>query len=477
MKLSRLEVLSEAEISAIHQSSADVLWKVGILVRSDSVLRMLKEAGCTVDVASKVARIPQDVLEAGVKRAPSNVALYDRELKTSLDHGGSNTFAWSGNVGTFVLTSRSGERRSANIEDVGRFARVADALENIHVVGVQVVPQDVKGPLGEIMSTRQMFANTSKHIFVCHSDPSVARTQFEMTRAVLGGKRLDRFPILTSLVDPESPLTWSQGPVETLVDDAVAGVPCIVASAPTSGGTVPISLAGTLVVQNAEILSGMLISQLANPGAPVIYGTASLIMDMREGRALIGTPETVALRIAIAQLGRFYNLPTQSIGPDSDSHCLDQQNAWESAITAAAAISSQANILMDAGMFAAGLTVSYEQLVIDNEILGSLFHLRRGIEVTRETLATKQIEQVGQSGNYLRSDLQFATQRLKAEYWTSELSCRLAYGKWIRNGAKDATTTAREKADELLENHKPVELDKDTTKALDQIVENFKGKL
>ncbi len=437
-------------------------------------MKLLAGAGCTVDFNNRIVRIPQQVLEESIKKPPSNIRLYDRDLTASMDIGDDNTYAWSGNVGTFVLKSDSGERRPANVRDVAEFARLADALDNIHVVGVQVVPQDVKGPRGEILATREMLANTSKHIFLCHSDPIVAQTQFKMAEAVLKGQDLAEFPIMTSLIDPTTPLCWDRGPVEALIENARARVPCIIASCPISGGTSPMSMAGTMVVLNAEILSGVLISQLVSPGCPVIYGAAPVMMDMHQGRAVIGTPETVALRVAIAQLGRFYRLPTMSIGPDSDSHCLDEQNAWEKMMTATAVICSQAHILMNAGMFASGLTVSHEQLVVDNEILGFLYHLRKGIEVTPETLATTNIQAVGPGGHFLSKDLHFAKRRLKEEYWVPSISCRSDYDAWVGKGAKNSLAMAREKAHKILENHRVAELDADAKRFLDGIATNFK---
>lgn len=477
MKLSRLEVLSRDEISKIHESSLEVLWKVGVAVRTDRVLKMLEEAGCTADYEKSLVRIPRQLMENVLKWAPSNVALFDRDSKSSLDHGGDNTYSWSGNVGTYVLTSESGERRPATVEDVGKFARLADALENIHVVGVQAVPQDVRGSLGEVVSAHAAFANTSKHVFFCQTDATVATAEIEMAKAILAGKELARYPIMTSLVDPTTPLSWDRGPVEALIENARARVPCIIASCPTSGGTAPISMAGTLVVQNAEILSGVLISQLANRGAPVMYGTASLILDMRWGRAVLGSPETVALRVAVTQLGRSYNLPTQTIAPDSDSHCLDEQNAWEKMMTAASAMSSGANVLMNSGMLASGLTVSYEQLVVDNEILGWLYHLRKGIEVTPETLGIEHIAEAGPGGHFLRGDLHFATKRLRTEYWTPEISCRSAYDKWTKNGTKNVVRVAAEKAHGILQRHEPIRLGGETERELDRIVENFKSRV
>jgi trimethylamine--corrinoid protein Co-methyltransferase len=473
MKLQALEVLSREEIQKIHESSLDVLMKVGVTIRSDAALKLLEQGGAAVDYQKNLAKIPNHLLEEVVKWAPSNIVLFDRDRKGSLNHGGNNSYVWSGNHGTYVLTSGSGKRRIATLDDVAKFARLADALENVHVVGIQTIPQDVPREYADLKSAEVMFNNTSKHVFFNQSESAVAAATLDLAQAVLGDEELEKYPIMTSLVDPTTPLAWGKDAVEILIDSSRRGVPCIVASCPTTGGTAPITMAGTLVVQNAEILSGILINQLARRGAPVIYGTASMILDMREGMAALSTPEAVALRIAITQLGRFYNIPIEAIGPDSDSHCLDEQNAWEKIMTAAAAIFSRANIVMNAGMFASGYTVSYEQLTIDNEILGWLLHLCKGIEVTSDTLALGQIERVGPAGHFLGVDSRFALKRLETEYWLPKISCRASYAKWLRKGAKDAVERAREETDMILRTHKPVALDYKTRKDLARIVKDF----
>jgi trimethylamine--corrinoid protein Co-methyltransferase len=473
VELQALAALSREEIQEIHESSLSVLSKVGVSVKSDTALKLLEEGGATVDCQKSLAKIPVHLLEEVVKWAPSNIMLYDRDRKGSLNHGGNNSYVWSGNHGTYVTTSGSGKRRIATLDDVAKFARLADALDNVHVVGIQAIPQDVPRECADLKSAEVMFNNTSKHVFFNQSEVTVSAATIELAQAVLGGEELEKYPIMTSLVDPTTPLVWGKDAVEILIDSSKKGVPCIVASCPTTGGTAPITMAGTLVVQNAEILSGILISQLARRGAPVIYGTASMILDMREGTAALSTPEAVALRIAITQLGKFYNLPTEAIGPDSDSHCLDEQNAWEKIMTAAAAIFSRANIVMNAGMFASGYTVGYEQLTIDNEILGWLLHLRRGIEVAQDTLAVEQIERVGPAGHFLGVDSRFTLNRLKTEYWMPKISSRESYAKWLRKGARDAVGSAREETEKILKTHKPVALDPETRKDLARIVKKF----
>jgi trimethylamine--corrinoid protein Co-methyltransferase len=475
MKLNKFEVLSHEEILKIHELSINVLWDVGIIVKSDAALRVFNDAGAVVDYKRNLVRIPEYLLKDALAYAPSNIILYDRDRKTTLNLGGENSYAWSGYCATYVSTPE-GKRRIATMEDVIKFTRLADALENIKAVGVPVVPQDVSPEFAEVKTAQIMFNNTSKHVLLSQQNPTIAKVQFELAQAILEKNELEKYPIMTSLVDPTTPLTWGKDSIEVLMENSQVGIPCIIASCPISGATAPITLAGTLVVQNAEILSGILLAQLIRKGAPVIYGNAPVILDMREGTAVIATPETIILRVATTQLGKFYNLPTLSIGPDSDSHCLDEQLAWEKIITAFAAINSKANIILNSGMFASGFTASYEQLVIDNEILGYLFHLNKELEISPETLAFEQIKKVGPGKSFLGVELKSTLRHLEIEYWMPKISCRMAYKKWIEKGAKEITKISNEKANEILQMHQPVKLDFKIQEKLNQIVKDFERK-
>ncbi|MEM2843738.1 MAG: trimethylamine methyltransferase family protein [Candidatus Bathyarchaeia archaeon] len=475
--MTKLEVLSHDEILKIHEASMNVLYNIGIIIKSDKALKLLEGAGATVDYKRNLVRIPEYLLKEALTHAPSNIVVYDRDRKNTLNLGDDNTYAWSGYCATYILTLDLCERRMATLDDLAKFTRLADALENIHVVGMQVVPQDVPYKYADVKAAQIMFNNTSKHIFLRQSDPTVTRIQFKLAQTILGENELIRYPIMTSLVDPTTPLVWGREAAEILMENSRFGTPCIIASCPVSGGTTPITLAGTLVIQNAEILSGILIAQLIRKRAPVIYGGAPVILDPYEGTAVIGTPETVILRIAMVQLGKFYNLPTQSIGPDSDSHCLDEQNAWEKIITAAATINSRANIVLNSGMFASGLTASYEQLVIDNEILGYLFQLNKEIEVSPETLALEQIKKVGPGGSFLGIDLNYSLKHLKTEYWIPKISCRMSYRKWSEKIGKEITKIAKEKVNEILQTHQPAELQPEIQERLTQIVKTYERTL
>ncbi|GAH28474.1 unnamed protein product, partial [marine sediment metagenome] len=201
-------------------------------------------------------------------------------------------------------------------------------------------------------------------------------------------------------------------------------------------GDFPGNLAGVLTVHNAEVLSGIVISQLVRKGTPVVYGSAWTTFDMRQANVVIGAPETALMRIAGAQLARFYHIPSHTIGPDSDSHCLDEQNAWEKFLTLHSAFTSGVNLVVNAGMFATGLTVSFEQLVLDNEMAGIVYRLVEGIEISPQTIALGVIKRVGPKGNFLEEPHTLKYLR-SSEHWEPKLSSRCVYEKWIEDGGKD----------------------------------------
>jgi trimethylamine--corrinoid protein Co-methyltransferase len=463
-----MQVLSKEEISKIHYASLEILQDVGLRIRSDKALGILDEAGARVDFKEKRAWIPNQLVDEALKSAPRIVTLYDRGKKPYARVGEGRMHAVAGMEGTYVLVSESGERRLATRKDVADFSRLADALENVHIVSTLVLPRDAPPKYSELYAAQIILNNTEKHSVFAPQNMTITHALLDMARAVVG-ENLQKSPILSFIVSPTSPLTWGADDIETVMEAAENGILCSPSAEPMPGASAPITLAGTLALQNAESLSGILISQLARKGAPILYGAATPMFDMREGSCYLAGPEATLLRIAHTQLGKFYGLPVSSSGLDSDSHCLDEQNAWEKILTALVTVSSDADIIWSAGIFAVGMTASLEQLVIDNEILGLLFRLRRGIDVTPETLALDTLRRIKPGQDFLR-ERDFTLKYLKKEYWMPELSNRIAFSRWVEKGSKSITQVAREKAQEILRQHVVKELDKETQTKLSQIV-------
>jgi len=473
LKLSQLKVFSEDELSEIHQATLDVLWNTGMNIDSQEALALLKAGGATVDSGKKVAKIPEHLIKEALKSAPrpSEVILYDRNQKPSMRLGAGVTYALSGFDATYVFDSRLGERRPATKDDVANFSKLADALPNIHGVATQAIPQDVPQRSAELHAAEVMFSNTEKHLVFCPTSPAMARAIFEMAKAVTGNEQLERAPVLGCEFSPTNPLMWERNAVEALVETARNGVPILLLPQPITGVTSPITIAGTMVIHNAQNLSGLVISQLAKRGSPFIYACAATTFDMREATPIIGSPESVLMRIASVQLADFYKLPSHSTSPDTDAHCHDEQNAWERMMTTQAAMMSGADMIINPGMFATGLTVSYEQLVIDDELVGYVYRMATGIQVNPDTIATELIERVGPTASFLKEA--HTLRNLKVEHWMPSISCRTAYARWTQRGRKDVVMVARDKAEKILREHQPKTLSEETLRRLSQITKKF----
>jgi trimethylamine--corrinoid protein Co-methyltransferase len=458
----RAKVLSPDEVEEIDRATIQVLSDVGVSIASERACQLLEKAGARVDHRTGVAKIPENLVRKSVSSARQRtVELFDRSGANSIRLEGKRTHNISGLDATHTLGSETGERRPSTKHDVGEFARLADALSNIHVAGTQAIPQDVPARSAELHAIEAILNNTSKHCHFSLSDAEVARVVFEMAKHACGGRDLSSKPPITSMASPTSPLRWEKNAIETL----------IIVSQPIAGITAPITLAGVLLLQNVETLTGLVVAQLLRPGTPVIYGCVPTVLDMREASAAIASPEGAIMRIASAQVAKHYGLPCLSAGSDTDARVHDEQTAWEKAITGLAIYLGGADLMLNPEMFSSGLIVSYEQLVIDNEILGYLDTVVRGMRADSDTLVVDLVRKVGHGGQFLKEA--HTLKEFKSEYWIPDTSPRAAFGRWTRRGGQDIVESAREKAHKLPGEHHPPELSASTKEGLTWIVRDF----
>jgi trimethylamine--corrinoid protein Co-methyltransferase len=471
----RASVLSEDELRNIDRTTFEVLSQTGVSIASQRACRLLDSAGASVDYKTGIAKIPEDLVNKSISSAiQTPLQLFDRAGTSSIKLEGRKTYNISGFDATYTLDSETGERRPSTKHDVGEFAKLADALPNIHVVGTQAIPQDVPARSAELHAVEAILNNTSKHCHFSLSDAEIARAVFEMATHACGGRDLSSKPPVTSMASPTSPLRWEKNAIETLIETASAGVPLHIISQPIAGITAPITLAGVLLLQNVEILTGLVVAQLLRPGTHVIYGYVPTVLDMREANATIASPEGAIMRIASAQVAKYYGLPCLSAGPDTDAHLHDEQTAWEKAITGLAIYLGGADLMLNPGMFSSGLIVSYEQLVIDNEILGYLDRVVRGMRASPDTLVADLVRKVGHGGQFLKEA--HTLEQFKNEHWIPDISCRAAFGRWMHKGGHDIVGSAKEKARRLLSEHHPQELPGSTKEKLARVVKDFESR-
>ncbi|MEM2440537.1 MAG: trimethylamine methyltransferase family protein [Candidatus Bathyarchaeia archaeon] len=466
LKGNKLEILNSNELYEIHLATLDVLDSVGVKVFSPNALKLLEDAGAVVDKKRNTARIPEHLVKEAVKRAPGCVNLYGRNWKYKLRLGGDRVYFSMEGTSVFVLDLETGERRASTYEDLERFFRLADALEHVHHASITVKARDIPEPVAHVYETLAGFKNTTKTIDGYTYGQIVAMDTIKMASIIAGGEEeLKKKPMLLGFHNPVSPLQHSKELTEGLITYAKYRQPVIIAPEDQAGTSAPVTLAGLLVQQNAEVLSGIVIAELANPGAPVLYGTVSTIADMKTGHLAYGSVEAALINVASAQLARYYGLPSRGTGGGTESKVPDVQAGMEKALTLTMAALAGINfIYVAAGALESTLTASYEQAVMDNELCGIIIRALRGIEVNDDTLAVDVIKEVGPGGYYLAH--RHTLKHVRKEHYFPVIFNRQVRDAWESSGSKDLRQIARERAKKLLMEHQPEPLDPDIEEQL-----------
>ena len=481
-----LEVLSRDQIYEIHQATLEVLERTGVVIMEDEALRILEEAGAVVDYKKQHAKIPRHLVEEAIKKTPSGFTLYGSNGKYRLELKGFNTYIGQP-FGLFIV-DLDGKRRYPTPKDAADLYRLTDAMENLDLAGSVSVP--------EWESTDRFVAAVENSEKVPDVNPqadqaeelitlgSVLRGSFEelmkkpITWLLVKTKDLRKKPSWWYHVNPFSPLAIKKAEARGLLIWARCGLPIHIGPEVHAGTTGPATLAGTLVQQNAENLSGVTLAQLAadpKHRPPILYASISGITDMRTGSAVLGTAETALIQVASAQIARYYNMPCRGIGGITDSKTSDIQAGYESAVTLLMAALARINYInYSAGSVEGILTVSFEKVVLDNDLIGMIKRILRGITVDEETLAVDVINDVGPRGHYLAHP--HTRKYHKKEFYYPILFNRETYEAWVRSGAKDIREAARERARKILKEHQPEPLDKDLKRELENKAKEIRKK-
>jgi len=305
------KLLATQDLEAIHEATVKILEHTGLKVFGEEALEVYSAAGCSVDKRANIVRIPRQVLEDAVRSAPGEVLLAGRDPKYDVTLGGTNVTFTNFGTGVQIVDPVTQALRPTTKQDLADVARFCDALDEIDMFTIAVTAQDVPVKVKELHEAEAVFNNTSKHFGHDTQGAMGTRRFIEMGVAVAGGKdNLRQRPIISLGACPNSPLELHQSVTEIIIEGARAGIPVDILSMALAGGTSPVTLAGTLVVTNAEILGGIVLAQLVSKGAPVIYGSSTTIMDLIHMTSPVGAPEHGMFGVAVGQLGHFYNIPT-----------------------------------------------------------------------------------------------------------------------------------------------------------------------
>ncbi len=467
-------VLSEKEISRIHEASVRVLENVGFEMHYQPALELFEDKGARVDYDLRRVYLPRDLVSRCIKQAPSEFVFYGREPGKDIIVGGKRVHFGTGGLALYVL-DLDRQKRQGTLKDVAELARLADQLEHLDFFIIPVYPHDINIDFVDLNSKYQAMLNTGKPVMGGIFSKQGLENMIEVASIIAGGfENLRRRPFIGFIASITSPLKISSDQAEYIMDVSRYGLPLATSTAPAAGATSPVTLAGTLVQQNAEALVGVIFSQLVNPGAPVLYSAVPVTMDMRTASFLMGTIESGLMNAAITQMAHYYRLPCYITVGTTDSKLPDAQAAHESATTAMLAALAGGNFIHEAfGMLDGALTVSYAQYVIDNDIVGSCLRTLRGIEVTDDTLAYDVIKKVGPGGNYLSEE--HTIRYMRTESYYPRASDRQQYQHWIDAGSKDSWKRAEEVVSEILNSPRgeiiPADIDRIIRKRFPELVE------
>jgi trimethylamine--corrinoid protein Co-methyltransferase len=470
----RVEVLDRDEVVEIHQTSIRILSRVGVKIDNVEVLNILKNGGAEVDFEKKIAKIPEHLVEEALKKKLSTVKLYYRDGKRFIELSRWGTYFVVGSTALYYIDWRSNEVRKALTKDLVEVARVADALNNIHMVSTALVPSDVPEVFVDIWRMYVVVKNCSKPIDTGVFTVEGVYNAYKLMSSILGEENVSKKPFMIFAVCPSPPLMWSYITIQNLVDCAKLGIPIHIIPMPQTGATAPATLAGSIAQGNAEFLSGLVISQLIKPGTPVIYGNSPVVFDQRYGTACVGSIEVMLMAAAFAQLARFYDIPSSSYVMVSDSKVVDPQTTLESALGALTAALTGINMAIGAGMLLEENGISLVKLVIDDDIAGEVMRFAKGIQVDPETLAEKIIEEIGSGGTYLKH--RHTRNWWRKEHYLPKLLDKKTLEMWRRTGSKDLTTVAREYIEKTLKEHTIEPLPPDIEKNLDKTIQEIAKK-
>lgn len=467
-----LKVLSDDQIYRIHQAALQMLMNPGVLVKSKEARRLLAQAGANVNDETMICRIPGYIVEECMRKAPSSFTVYARDSANDV-HVSTTSVHIEPMIGRInCYDSASGEARPTTLKDVGDLVKLADALPNYHLLHSGAIMPQIDGiPIRatHVNGYLESIKNSTKPIKATSRERIMAEDCLRMVAVVAGGEaELKRRPCTFTTDNPVAPLHHDADQMDGALLYAKHGIPIDVTSEPQAGATSPVTLAGLLAQQTADVISGITILQLANPGNPVWYGTCGSIMDMRVGRIAIGAIEMGLINVASAQIAHFYDVPCRGTASATDSKELDFQAGYEKTAVMTMAVMGGVNKIFYPGTMEGAMTVSKEGLVLDNEIAGALYRARKGIDVLDDTLGVSLAQIVGPGGHYLnqRHTMQF----IRQEQFMPLLADRQIRDRWEASGRKNMVANAQDTVAKILEEHQVDPLPEGTEEELKRIV-------
>ncbi|MBP1703039.1 MAG: mttB [Chloroflexi bacterium] len=465
----KLNVLDESLVRQMIDEALQLLVDPGVRVHNDEALRLLDEGGAHVDADRQVAYIPEHLVWDALSTTPKSFHLYDLTGAAAVHYGGDEVHFDPGSAAIFILDYQTGKQRSPVTADFVKFVKLVETLPQLDAQSTAMVCADVAEEIGDLYRLYLALNFMRKPIITGAFRKDTWWVMKEMLTAVAGGAAgLASRPLTVFDVCPSPPLLWSDLTCQNLIDCARAGIPAELVSMPLSGATSPVTLAAAITQHAAESLSGIVIHQLSNAGAPIVWGGSPAAFDMREGTTPMGAAETWLIDAGYVQVGKSLGLPTHVYMGMSDAKVLDAQCGLESMGGALMAALCGANMVSGAGMLDFESCQSFEKLVIDAEIIGLVKRTIEGVAVREQPIALEIMRQMGHRADYLAHPHTRKWFR-KELYIPSDVIDRGSLDAWEMKGSKSTVERAHDRVNALLLKYPPSPLSSELRDEIRQI--------
>lgn len=464
------QALDRHQIGRIQAASLQILERIGVEVPHPDLLGRFADAGAAVDYGRQRVRIPAGLVERALGQAGKTFTLYGRDVTRTARFGqGVRNYNSIAGEASWVDWN-GGPRRFATLDDVANAARFGDALEHLTIVGAMADPHElpIASRCVEVMAA--LLRHTTKPITFWYHDRASARYLNEIMVAVRGdAARAAQYPLCYPFLEPISPLRFPFHGVDLLYETARLNLPVPIGPMAQMGLSAPMSLAGTMAVENAEILAGICITQLIRPGLPVCYGGICHAFDMRTTQLIFAGPEQAIFGVALTQMGKSYGLPVYINVGLTDSKRPDAQAGLEAGITLALGAAAGADIFGHMGICGVDQATSLDMLVLQHEIIAYVESAMRDLAFTDEELGLDDLEHIGPGGTFI--DREHTVRHLRRQLWFPALLDREFYQAWQDAGAAATEERCRRRKEHILANHRPEPLPPDLDRAISAVVD------
>jgi trimethylamine--corrinoid protein Co-methyltransferase len=466
----QLRVLTDDLVPKIIDEAFQLMMNPGIKVQLEEARGLLADAGANVDEERQVVQVPEKVARKALETVPNAFELYNQNGEMVVQYGGEAVHFDPGSSGVNVLDSETMQHRPATSPDLIKVIQIADSLWQYDAQSTALVCSEIPKEIGDLYRLYLVLLFSKKPVVTGAFTTKNTHHMIDMLAIFAGGREaLAQKPTAVFDVCPTPPLIWSDFGAQSLLDLAQAGIPAQLVSMPLAGAAAPITLLGCVVQHAAETISGMTIHQLASPGAPIVWGGAPAIMDMRHGTTPMGAIETAMIDAAYAQVGKSLGFPTHAYMGASDAKIVDYQAGLESSTTALIGALAGINMISGAGMLDFLACVSPEKLLIDAEAIGTIQHMLKGMQVHSDPLAADQYEKIDFKGDFMKQPL--TRQLFKEEqHMPSAVIDRGSIRAWQEAGETDTFARAKTGVQDLLNAYTPPDLPSEQVAELKQKV-------